>query len=79
MTFSLRTLRRATVLAMLLASAVPAAARDFRIAVGDGANDLQMMGVADLGLAFNAKPKVREQASLVIGRVDLREILPLIP
>ena len=37
MTFSLRTLRRATVLAMLLASAVPAAARDFRIAVGDGA------------------------------------------
>ena len=48
-------------------------------AVGDGANDLQMMGVADLGLAFNAKPKVREQASLVIGRVDLREILPLIP
>ncbi|MBV0894841.1 phosphoserine phosphatase SerB [Microbacterium sp. NC79] len=48
-------------------------------AVGDGANDLQMMGVADLGLAFNAKPKVREQASLVVDRIDLREILPLIP
>lgn len=48
MTFSLRTLRRATVLAMLLASAVPAAARDFRIAVGDGAGGTQEA----LGLAF---------------------------
>ncbi|MFZ0097944.1 MAG: TRAP transporter substrate-binding protein [Gemmobacter sp.] len=48
MTFSLRTLRRATVLAMLLASAVPAAAREFRIAVGDGAGGTQEA----LGLAF---------------------------
>lgn len=48
MTFSLRTLRRATVLAMLLASAVPAAARDFRIAVGDGAGGTQEA----LGIAF---------------------------
>ncbi|GHC24731.1 Taurine transporter periplasmatic component [Gemmobacter nanjingensis] len=48
MTFSSRTLRRATVLAMLLASAVPAAARDFRIAVGDGAGGTQEA----LGLAF---------------------------
>ena len=48
MTFSLRTLRRATVLAMLLASAVPAAARDFRIAVGDGAGGTQEA----LGTAF---------------------------
>ncbi|RID90456.1 TRAP transporter substrate-binding protein [Gemmobacter lutimaris] len=48
MTFSPRTLRRATVLAMLLASAVPAAARDFRIAVGDGAGGTQEA----LGLAF---------------------------
>ena len=48
-------------------------------AVGDGANDLQMMAAADLGLAFNAKPTVRQKANLVIGRVDLREIVPLIP
>jgi phosphoserine phosphatase len=49
------------------------------IAIGDGANDLQMMAVAGLGLAFNAKPAVRDQASLVIGPVDLREVIPLLP
>jgi phosphoserine phosphatase len=32
------------------------------IAVGDGANDLPMMGVAGLSVAYHAKPKVREQA-----------------
>ena len=49
------------------------------IAIGDGANDLQMMAVAGLGLAFNAKPAVRAQADLVVGRVDLREVIPLLP
>lgn len=49
------------------------------IAIGDGANDLRMMSVAGLGLAFNAKPAVREQASLVIAPVDLREVIPLLP
>lgn len=49
------------------------------IAVGDGANDLQMMAAAGLGLAFNAKPAVRAQADLVIGPVDLRELIPLLP
>ncbi|MDX2375286.1 phosphoserine phosphatase SerB [Microbacterium sp. LRZ72] len=49
------------------------------IAIGDGANDLEMMGVAGLGLAFNAKPTVRAQADLVIGRVDLAEVIPLLP
>ena len=49
------------------------------IAIGDGANDLRMMAVAGLGLAFNAKPAVREQASLVIAPVDLREVIPLLP
>lgn len=49
------------------------------IAVGDGANDLQMMAAAGLGLAFNAKPAVRAQADLVIGAVDLREVIPLLP
>jgi phosphoserine phosphatase len=49
------------------------------IAIGDGANDLQMMAVAGLGLAFNAKPAVREAASLVIGPQDLAEVIALLP
>ena len=49
------------------------------IAVGDGANDLRMMSDAGLGLAFNAKPLVRAVADLVIGDVDLREVIPLLP
>lgn len=49
------------------------------IAVGDGANDLRMMAAAGLGVAFNAKPAVRERANVVIDPVDLREILPLLP
>ncbi|MGV2904120.1 HAD hydrolase family protein, partial [Microbacterium sp. AGC62] len=49
------------------------------IAIGDGANDLQMMAVAGLGLAFNAKPAVREAASLVIGPPDLSEVIALLP
>ncbi len=49
------------------------------IAIGDGANDLLMLAAAGLGLAFNAKPAVRERADLVIGPVDLREVVPLLP
>jgi phosphoserine phosphatase len=49
------------------------------IAIGDGANDLRMMAAAGLGLAFNAKPTVRAQADLVIERVDLREVIALLP
>lgn len=49
------------------------------IAIGDGANDLRMMATAGLGLAFNAKPTVRAQADLIIERVDLREVIPLLP
>ena len=36
------------------------------IAVGDGANDLPMMGAAGLSIAFHAKPAVRAQAMLAI-------------
>jgi phosphoserine phosphatase len=49
------------------------------VAIGDGANDLQMLRAAALGLAFNAKPAVRAQADLVIGPVDLREVVRLLP
>ncbi len=46
-------------------------------AVGDGANDLQMMSTAGLGVAFNAKPIVRENANLVVELADLSELIPL--
>ncbi|OAZ39094.1 phosphoserine phosphatase SerB [Microbacterium arborescens] len=49
------------------------------IAIGDGANDLRMMATAGLGIAFNAKPAVRRQADLVVGPVDLREVIALLP
>lgn len=48
-------------------------------AIGDGANDLRMMEAAGLGIAFNAKPAVRAQADVVIGRVDLAEVIALLP
>ena len=41
------------------------------IAVGDGANDLPMMGSAGLSVAFHAKPKVRGQAMVEIGRAHV--------
>ncbi|MBD3940850.1 phosphoserine phosphatase SerB [Microbacterium sp. NEAU-LLC] len=49
------------------------------VAIGDGANDLAMMAEAGLGVAFNAKPAVRSQADVVIGPVDLREVIALLP
>jgi phosphoserine phosphatase len=48
------------------------------IAVGDGANDLPMMGASGLSVAYHAKPKVREQAmvSIELGGLDrLLEVL----
>ncbi|WP_411720969.1 phosphoserine phosphatase SerB [Mycetocola sp.] len=48
------------------------------VAIGDGANDLLMMGVAGLSVAFNAKPAVRERADVVIDHVDLADVLPLL-
>lgn len=58
------------------AYAVPTGAT---VAIGDGANDLKMLDAAALGLAFNPKPAVRRAADLVIGTVDLREVIPLLP
>lgn len=49
------------------------------IAIGDGANDLHMLATADLGLAFNAKPRVRQAADLIIGPVDLRAVIAVLP
>ena len=48
------------------------------IAVGDGANDLPMMGAAGLSVAFHAKPKVREQAMVAINEGGLDRLLKLL-
>ncbi|MCA3245143.1 MAG: phosphoserine phosphatase SerB [Azospirillum sp.] len=45
------------------------------IAVGDGANDLAMLGAAGMGVAFRAKPVVAAQAKLRIDHGDLTALL----
>jgi len=45
------------------------------MAVGDGANDLAMLGEAGLGVAFHAKPKVAEAAHARIDHSDLSALL----
>ncbi|MDO9237494.1 MAG: phosphoserine phosphatase SerB [Aquabacterium sp.] len=47
------------------------------IAVGDGANDLPMMGVSGLSVAYHAKPKVRELAMVAINDGGLNRVLEL--
>jgi phosphoserine phosphatase len=48
------------------------------IAVGDGANDLPMMGAAGLSVAYHAKPKVREQAMVSIEAGGLDRLLEVL-
>ena len=48
------------------------------VAVGDGANDIEMMATAALSVAFDARPLVRQTANLAIGTRDLRQVLPLL-
>jgi phosphoserine phosphatase len=45
------------------------------IALGVGANDLPMMGVAGLSVAYHAKPRVREQAMVAIEEGGLDRLL----
>jgi phosphoserine phosphatase len=49
------------------------------IAVGDGANDLEMMAAAGLGVAFNAKPLVRATADLVVASESLESLIAILP
>ena len=48
------------------------------VAVGDGANDLDMLGAAGLGIAFNAKPVVREQAHAALNQPYLDAVLQVL-
>lgn len=48
------------------------------VAVGDGANDLPMLNIAGLGIAFHAKPKVKANAKQAISTVGLDGILYLL-
>lgn len=45
------------------------------VAIGDGANDLEMMRVAALSVAFDAKPRVRESADVAVVDRDLSPVL----
>ncbi len=50
-------------------------AHEQTVAIGDGANDLLMMEAAQLGVAFDAKPKVKQQADACINEKDLTLLL----
>ena len=52
--------------------------RDQVVAVGDGANDLPMLGIAGMGIAFRAKPLVRKTASHAVSFLGLDSLLYLI-
>ncbi|WP_097185340.1 phosphoserine phosphatase SerB [Blastococcus haudaquaticus] len=51
---------------------------DQTVAVGDGANDLDMLNAAGLGIAFNAKPFVREQAHTALNQPYLDAVLQVL-
>ncbi|EYT53710.1 phosphoserine phosphatase [Leucobacter sp. UCD-THU] len=56
------------------ASGIPLSAT---VAIGDGANDLEMMGVAAVGVGYNAKPIVQQRADVSITD-DLARAIPLL-
>lgn len=48
------------------------------IAIGDGANDLEMLKIAGLSVAYHAKPKVQAEACVVLNHSSLDGILPFL-
>ena len=53
--------------------------KDMTLAVGDGANDLDMMSVAGLSIAFCAKPIVQESADISLNQRDLSQLISILP
>lgn len=45
-----------------------------RVAIGDGANDIPMIEVADFGIAYHAKPKLAQAADVQISKLDLKTL-----
>ncbi len=48
------------------------------VAVGDGANDLEMMSITGLAVGFDAKAPVRDEAHVLMDARDLSQLLPLL-
>jgi len=48
---------------------------DQTVAIGDGANDVLMLGQAGLGIAYNAKERIERAANMSVGRARLKNIL----
>jgi phosphoserine phosphatase len=67
--------RKAQLLAEI--SAAEGISRQQTIAIGDGANDLPMLSAAGMGVAYHAKPVVRESASHAISNFGLDSVLYL--
>ncbi|WP_430403736.1 phosphoserine phosphatase SerB [Hyphomonas sp.] len=67
--------REAKLTALDEAAAAHGLVRDDALALGDGANDLDMIRAAGLGIAYRAKPIVAEQATAAISHTDLTAAL----
>ena len=50
----------------------------YTVAIGDGANDLDMMQAAGLSVGFNAKPRVKAAADVILSSGDLGDVIALI-
>lgn len=59
-------------------AALQAVPMEHTVAIGDGANDLEMLAAAGVGIAFNAKPLVCAQADHAVLDAPLDAVLPLL-
>ena len=71
--------RQAKAVALLEWADLLAVEQSKTIAVGDGANDLGMMEIAGLSVAFCAKPVVQQKAKIALNERDLSLLIQLLP